>query len=40
MKLNGSLAISTKIQECKVGNILGLLEKEFPSSVLGASLNF
>ena len=34
MKLNRSLAISNKIQECKSGNILGLLEKEFPSSVL------
>ena len=30
MKLNRSLAISTKIQECKMGNILGVLEKEFP----------
>lgn len=34
MKLNRSLAISSKIQECKMGNIIGLLEKEFPSSVL------
>jgi hypothetical protein len=34
MKLNRSLAISSKIQECKAGNILGLLENEFPSSVL------
>ena len=34
MKLNRSLAISNKIQECKAGNILGLLEKEFPSSIL------
>lgn len=34
MKLNRSLAISSKIQECKAGNILGLLEREFPSSVL------
>ncbi len=30
MKLNRSLAISTSIQECKMGNIIGLLEKEFP----------
>jgi len=34
MKENRSLAISSKIQECKVGNIIGMLEKEFPSSVL------
>jgi len=34
MKLNRSLAISNKIQECKMGNIIGLLEQEFPSSVL------
>ncbi len=34
MKLNRSLAISTKIQECKTGDIIGMLEKEFPSSVL------
>lgn len=34
MKLNRSLAISSKIQECKEGNIIGLLEKEFPSQVL------
>src|SRR6056297_2575889 len=34
MKLNRSLAISSRIQECKAGNILGLLENEFPSSVL------
>lgn len=34
MKLNRSLAISSKIQECKMGNIIGLLEKEFPSSIL------
>lgn len=30
MKLNRSLAISTNIQECKMGNIIGMLEKEFP----------
>ena len=34
MKLNRSLAISSSIQECKMGNIVGLLEKEFPSQVL------
>jgi hypothetical protein len=34
MKLNRSLAISSKIQECKMGNIIGLLEKEFPVSIL------
>lgn len=33
MKLNRSLAISNQIQECKTGNIIGLLEKEFPSSI-------
>lgn len=34
MKLNRSLAISSIIQQCKMGNIVGLLEKEFPSLVL------
>ena len=34
MKQNRSLAISSKIQECKMSNIIGMLEKEFPSSVL------
>jgi len=34
MKANRSLAISSKIQECKMGNILGLLENEFPVSIL------
>ena len=34
MKLNRSLAISSKIQDCKMSNIIGLLEKEFPSHVL------
>jgi len=34
MKQNRSLAISSKIQECKMGNILGLLEEEFPTSLL------
>ena len=37
MKLNRSLAISSKIQECKRANIIGLLEKEFPTSVLQES---
>ena len=37
MKLNRSLAISSKIQDCKSGNIIGLLEKEFPTSVLQES---
>jgi hypothetical protein len=34
MKNNRSLAISSKIQECKMGDIIGMLENEFPSSVL------
>lgn len=34
MKLNRSLAISNHIQDCKAGDIIGLLENEFPSSVL------
>lgn len=34
MKLNRSLAISTRIQECKMGNILGMLEKGFPCDIL------
>lgn len=34
MKQNRSLAISSKIQECKMSNIIGLLEQEFPVSVL------
>ena len=34
MKQNRSLAISSKIQECKMGNIIGMLEKEFPSTIL------
>jgi Transposase DDE domain len=33
MKHNRSLAISSKLQECKMGNIIGLLEKEFPASI-------
>lgn len=34
MKSNRSLAISQKIQECQSGDIIGLLESEFPSGVL------
>lgn len=34
MKQNRSLAISNKIQECKMGNIIGILETEFPSAIL------
>lgn len=34
MKANRSLAISTKIRECRVNNIIGLLETEFPDSIL------
>ncbi|MEI6575171.1 MAG: IS4 family transposase [Bacteroidota bacterium] len=34
MKQNRSLAISSKIQECKMANIIGLMEHEFPVSVL------
>ena len=37
MKLNRSLAISSKIQACKLGNILGLLEQAFPFEVLKKS---
>src|ERR1700722_20189629 len=33
MKLNRSMAISSHIQDCKAGNIIGLLEAEFPSSL-------
>lgn len=33
MKNNRSLAISSKIQECKMGNIIGMLENEVPSSI-------
>ena len=39
MKLNRSLAISRKIQECQTGNIWGILEKEFPTAVLQESPN-
>ena len=34
MKQNRSLGISSKIQECKMGNIIGILENEFPSAIL------
>ena len=34
MKLNRSLAISNQIQDCKAGDIIGIMEKEFPLSVL------
>jgi len=34
MKLNRSLAVSSKIQECKAGDILGMLSQEFPASIL------
>lgn len=34
MKPNRSLALSARIQECKTGNILGVLEQEFPSHIL------
>lgn len=37
MKSNRSLAISTTIQETKINNIIGLLEKEFPHSVISES---
>jgi len=33
MKNNRSLAISSKIQDCKMGNIIGMLENEVPSSI-------
>jgi len=33
MKNNRSLAISSKIQECKMGNIIGMLENVVPSSI-------
>jgi hypothetical protein len=39
MKLNRSLAISSHIQECKAGNIVGLLEAEFPSSLFDQEEN-
>lgn len=39
MKQNRSLAISSKIQECKMGNIIGILENEFPSKILNIKRN-
>jgi len=39
MKLNRSLAISNKLMECKQGNIIGLLENEFPTSLLTSNLD-
>ncbi|MEN8251105.1 MAG: IS4 family transposase [Bacteroidota bacterium] len=36
MKLNRSLAISNQIYECKTGNIIGMLENEFPGLSLTA----
>jgi hypothetical protein len=33
MKLNRSLAISSQIQDCTKGNIVGILEQEFPSTI-------
>lgn len=33
MKQNRSLAISSKIQELKMGNLIGLLSQEFPTSI-------
>lgn len=39
MKLNRSLAISSKIQECKAGDIIGMLSEEFPSAVLEDQLS-
>jgi len=33
MKQNRSLAISSKIQDFKMGNIIGMLENEFPTSI-------
>ena len=37
MKQNRSLAISSKINECKTGNIIGMLENEFPKSILNTN---
>lgn len=34
MKLNRSLAISSKIQDFKTSNVIGLLSREFPASIL------
>jgi hypothetical protein len=35
MKQNRSLAISSKLQEFKMGDVVGLLEHEFPASIFG-----
>lgn len=37
MKLNRSLAISSKIQELKMSNVIGLLTHEFPRSIFDTS---
>jgi len=39
MKANRSLALSDKIHECKMGNIIGLLENEFPTCIFNHQLN-
>lgn len=39
MKANRSLAISSKIQECRTQDILGMLENEFPQTVLEKEKN-
>ena len=39
MKANRSLALSNKIHECKMGNIIGLLENEFPTCIFNHQLN-
>lgn len=39
MKNNRSLAISSKIQECKLGNTIGILEKEFPKSIFDRQID-
>lgn len=38
MKPNRSLAISSKIQGCKSGNIIGLLERAFPFKILTSGI--
>ena len=38
MKENRSLAISNRIQECKIGSILGMLETVFPSTFYNLNL--
>ena len=39
MKSNRSLALSNKIQELRTGDIIGLLEKEFPESIFDSHEN-